>query len=198
MDPLSTDIQPPQTSAEPSSPLPGGRRRNLVLIGFMGTGKTTVGRRVAASLGFEFADTDDRVVTRAGLPITQIFAQHGEAHFRQLETEALREVLAGEGRVVATGGGIVTKPENVALLRAGGYVVWLHASVDEIFARVSRNRERPLLQTENPLETIRALLAVREPLYRATADFEVDTSPLTLDETVYGITESARVAFGEE
>lgn len=161
----------------------------------MGTGKTTVGKRVAASLGFDFADTDERVVALAGMPITQIFARHGEEHFRRLETEALREVLSGEGKVVATGGGIVTRPENVSLLQEGGYVVWLHASVEEIFDRVSRNRERPLLQTENPLETIKNLLAVREPLYRAAADFEVDTGPLTLDETIYGISESVRLAF---
>ena len=185
-------------SLQPRSHIPTKRRQNLILIGFMGSGKTTVGRRVAASLGFEFVDTDDRVVEMAGKPITQIFADQGEAHFRKLESAALKEVLQREHCVVATGGGIVTIPENVALLQEGGYTVWLHAPVDEIFERVSRNRERPLLQTEDPLATIQTLLSKREPLYRSTADFEVDTGPLTLDETVYGLTETALIFFSSD
>ncbi|MCB1091162.1 MAG: shikimate kinase [Verrucomicrobiae bacterium] len=173
-----------------------GRPRNVVLIGFMGTGKSSVGRRVADSLGFEFVDTDHIVTELAGKSIPRIFADDGEERFREWESEALRRCATREGQVIATGGGIVTQPRNHDLLCRAGYVIWLKAAPEIVLRRVARNQERPLLQTEDPLSTIRELLESRLELYRACAQEEVNTTDLTLEETAHGITESARVALG--
>lgn len=174
----------------------GKRCRNLILIGFMGTGKTTVGMRVAKSLGFRFVDTDRLIVRRTGKSIARIFEESGEDHFREIETEVLRDCARAEGQVVSTGGGIVTREENHALLREVGYTIWLRTSPEIIYERVRRNRARPLLQTADPLQTIRDLLARREALYEACADLTVKTDHLTMDETCYGVAESARLVLG--
>jgi shikimate kinase len=108
-----------------------------------------------------------------------LFAQKGEAVFRQAETLVLRSLLGATGLVVATGGGIVTIPANVPALRQLGLVVWLTASEEIIWERVSRNRKRPLLHTANPRETVHTLLATRTPLYQAVADMRIDTTNLT-------------------
>lgn len=172
------------------------RRDNVILVGFMGTGKSSVGRKLAESLGFEFVDTDQVVVELARKTIPQIFEEDGEERFRDWESEALSR-CAGKGRqVIATGGGIVTRECNHALLRQAGHVVWLKADPEVVLDRVSRNRNRPLLQTEDPLATIRELYASRVDLYRACADEEVNTSDLTLEETAHGLSESARLALG--
>lgn len=170
--------------------------RNLVLIGFMGTGKSSVGRRVAESLGFAFVDTDQIVVELAGKSIPRIFATDGEERFREWETEALRRCAEKNSQVIATGGGIVTQPENRELLRRAGHVVWLKADPDVVLRRVARNRDRPLLQTADPLATIRDLFASRVELYRVCADEEINTTDLTLEETAHGLSESARFALG--
>ncbi|MCB1062850.1 MAG: shikimate kinase [Verrucomicrobiae bacterium] len=186
------------TAAENASDTPPnqGRRRNLVLIGFMGTGKSSVGRRVAESLGFQFVDTDQMVIKYAGKSIAQIFADEGEERFRELETEALRRCTLADGQVIATGGGIVTQPRNHGLLQLAGHVVWLTAKPDTVLDRVSRNHDRPLLQTDDPLATIRDLYASRVELYRACAAEEIDTTNLSLEETAHGLSESARIALG--
>ena len=152
---------------------------NVVLVGFMGSGKSSVGRLVARALRGRFVDTDRLVVDRAGREITEIFAEEGETWFREEESRALRSLLGGRRMVVATGGGIVTVPGNVPVLKELGFVVWLTASDETIWERVSRNKKRPLLHTENPRETVRALLEKRNPLYEAVADLKVDTSELT-------------------
>jgi len=158
-----------------SAPGPG----NIVLVGFMGSGKSSVGRLLAGTLHGRFVDTDRLVVNRAGREITDIFASEGEAWFREQESLVLRSLLSGSGLVVATGGGIVIAPGNAAALKRLGFVVWLAASEEVIWERVSRNRKRPLLHTENPRETVRALLEKRNPLYEAVADLKVETSGLT-------------------
>lgn len=178
----------------PGAGAPAARRNNVILTGFMGTGKSSVGRRVAESLGFAFVDTDQIVVELAGKPIPRIFAEDGEDRFREWETEALRSCANRERQVIATGGGIVTQPRNHPILREAGYVFWLKASPEAVLQRVARNRERPLLQTADPLATIRELLDSRIELYRACADEEVNTTELTLEEAAHGITESASVA----
>jgi shikimate kinase len=155
---------------------------NVVLVGFMGSGKSSVGRLVARALGGRFVDTDRLVMDRSGREITEIFAREGEDFFRQEESRALRSLLGGSGLVVATGGGIVTAAENVPALRELGFVVWLTASEEVIWERVSRNRKRPLLHTENPRETVRALLEKRNPLYAAVAGMTVDSTGLTHEE----------------
>lgn len=160
----------------------------------MGTGKTTIGKRVARSLGYRFVDTDEIITRRAGKSIPEIFAENGEEAFRRLETEALEECAAGSRQVISTGGGAVTRPENRDLLKSSGYVVWLKAGADTIYQRVRRSRDRPLLQTPNPRETIAELLAQRAEHYEASQHLTVVTDGLTLDEAAYGVTESARLA----
>ncbi len=150
-----------------------------MLVGFMGSGKSSVGRLIARTLGGRFVDTDRLVVDRAGCDIPAIFARKGEAYFRAEETHALASLLDATGLVVATGGGIVTVEGNAALLNGLGYVVWLDASEEVIWERVSRNANRPMLHTENPRETVRKLLAARNPIYEAVADLRVDTTRLT-------------------
>jgi len=175
----------------------GKRARNLILIGFMGTGKTSVGMRVAKSLGWRFVDTDKLIVKQAGKAIPQIFADSGETRFRELETEVLEKCASASGQVISTGGGIVTVERNREILKEAGYVIWLKASPETIYERVRRNRNRPLLRTDNPLATIREMLSVRNELYEATRDLVISTDNLTMEETCFGVTESARLALNE-
>lgn len=149
---------------------------NIVLIGFMGSGKSSIGRLIAAKLRYSFVDTDQIVVKKSGAEISEIFRLHGEDYFRVQERLAIESLKTDTRRVIATGGGVVTRPENVALLRELGFVVWLTASEEVIFDRVSRNTKRPLLQTPNPRQTIADLLAKRTPLYDAAAHWKIDTS----------------------
>jgi shikimate kinase len=145
----------------------------------MGSGKSSVGRLIARTLRGRFVDTDRLVVDRAGRQIAEIFATRGEPYFREEETRVLKSLLGSSRLVVATGGGIVTVPENVPVLKKLGFVVWLSASEEVIWERVSRNTRRPLLHTENPRETVRTLIEKRNPLYEEVADLQVDTTTLT-------------------
>lgn len=156
----------------------GINHENIVLIGFMGTGKTSVGKLIASRLGYEFVDTDQLVVQRNGLEITDLFRQHGEAFFRDEETLALKTLQGRNGLVIATGGGIIVRQENVALLKQLGFIAWLTATRDVIYSRVSLNDKRPLLQTEDPHRTIDDLLDARKPLYSEAAQFMIDSSTL--------------------
>lgn len=148
---------------------------NLVLTGFMGTGKTTVGKKVARELGMEFVDTDKEIEQVTGLAISEIFYRYGEIRFRSEEQAAVRRLAQGDNRVIATGGGVVLNQENMTHLRANGVVVCLAASPEVIYERVRRKKTRPLLATEDPKATIRELLQEREQFYRV-ADVIVDTS----------------------
>ena len=181
-------------------PLPSLRtvssvRTNIVLIGFMGSGKSSIGRRVAAHFGFQFVDTDAVLVEREGRAIAEIFAGEGEARFRDLETSVLKSLGVRDRCVISTGGGGVLREENRALLRDLGLVVWLTASEDVIFERVSRTNKRPLLHTANPRETVTQLLAARRPLYEAAAQFTVDTTTLTHAAAADAVIAEARRAF---
>ncbi|MCF6312350.1 MAG: shikimate kinase [Verrucomicrobiales bacterium] len=161
----------------------------------MGTGKTSIGKRVAQSLGFQFVDTDDLIVQASGKAITQIFADEGEDHFRDLESQTLLDCSQAKNQVIATGGGIVLREQNREILQRAGYVIWLRTSPESILERVSKNRDRPLLHTEDPLKRIRAMLLERDGLYSSSADFIIDTDELAMEETAFGICESARVNF---
>ena len=163
----------------------------------MGTGKTTIGKIASERLGLEFVDTDDLIVAREGEPIPEIFERLGEDGFREIETAVLRELEAepGGGKVIATGGGIVTREENVQLLGRLGFVVWLSATVETIFERVSLNRDRPLLYTEDPLQTITDMLAARTDLYKEAADLTVETDEFHSEEITHGIAASAEHFF---
>lgn len=139
--------------------------QHIILIGFMGTGKSTVGQEVARQLGCSFADLDAAVVAREGRSIPEIFATDGEAYFRERESQALADMLNYSTRhVIATGGGIVLREHNRELMRDGGYIVHLAASKETILARVKRDRNRPLLQGDME-ERVSKLIQQREGLY---------------------------------
>src|SRR3984957_10241136 len=153
--------------------------RNLVLVGFMGSGKSSVGREIARRWGFRFLDTDTAIRQKYRKSIPEIFALFGEPVFRDEENKALVDLQNSHHAVIATGGGIVLQPRNHPLLRSLGVVVWLTASEKVIWERVSRNQNRPLLRTQNPRATISNLMSKRYPLYDSLADITVETSGLT-------------------
>jgi shikimate kinase len=153
--------------------------RNIVLTGFMGTGKTTVGREVAARLGRSFVDLDDLIEQQAGKPVTEIFARDGEEAFRALEAAACRKVSAPAGLVVATGGGAVLSAANREALAAGGTLICLKAGPEILLARLASADDRPLLRAPDRLERMRTLLAEREAAYSAVAR-HLDTGYLSV------------------
>ncbi len=140
-------------------------QKNLVLVGFMGTGKTTLGRALARKLGFRFVDTDHLIEEKAGKSVARIFAEEGEPVFRDMERQAVEEWIPRHGAVVACGGGLVMAPGMLDKVRQLGVVVCLFASPETIYARVSKNDQRPLLRSDNPLERIQTLLRERLPVY---------------------------------
>lgn len=139
---------------------------NLYLVGFMGTGKTTVGRAVAHKLGFQVLDSDHEIERQQGKTIPEIFAQEGEPAFRAMERAFIEHGHPAERTVIACGGGLVVQPGMLAALKARGVVVCLHASLETILARTARHRNRPLLAVEDPEARIRTLYAAREPIYK--------------------------------
>lgn len=171
--------------------------KNIVLIGFMGCGKSTVGRELHQRLGYRLMDIDQIIEETMGKKITEIFREEGESAFRDFETMQIHEISkqTDTRHIISTGGGIVIRPENRALLRRLGYVVWLSAPEDVIYDRTSRNRDRPLLHDPDAREKISALLAEREPWYRETAHLRLDTAGLESHEIATGILESARYFF---
>lgn len=157
--------------------IPNLKGVNIVLIGMMGSGKTTTGQILAEQLNYKFFDTDSLIEQLADQSINDIFAQSGETTFRELETKVLSELSSYRQLVIATGGGIVLNPMNWSYLRHG-LVVWLNVETDLIWARLQDEQTRPLLKTESPLATLKAKVEEREPLY-AQADVEVEiTQPL--------------------
>jgi shikimate kinase len=139
---------------------------NIALIGFMGTGKTTVGRLVAEQLKFELLDTDFLIEQRTGKKITDIFAQNGEPAFRQLEAQLINELATRTNTVISTGGGLPTQPANLDSLKKHSLVICLWATPEGIYERVREQTHRPLLNDPNPLGKIRALLSAREKFYK--------------------------------
>jgi len=139
---------------------------NLYLVGFMGTGKTTVGRGVAARLGFEFLDSDHEIERLHGKTVSEIFAQDGEPSFRRYEREFIEHGHPATSQIVACGGGLIVQDGMLELVQSRGVIVCLHASVETILKRTAQSRVRPLLQVEDPAERIRTLFAQREPIYR--------------------------------
>jgi len=140
--------------------------QNIALIGFMGTGKSSVGQFVAQQLRFTFLDTDHVIETRTGKNISDIFAQDGEAAFRDLETKIVAELIARKRTVISTGGGLPVNPENLASLKSHSLIVCLWASAEKIWERVRTQSHRPLLNEPDPLAKIKHLLEQREPFYR--------------------------------
>ncbi|GAB2879754.1 shikimate kinase [Microvirgula aerodenitrificans] len=149
---------------------------NYILIGLMGAGKTTVGRHLARLTGRTFHDSDHEVESRTGVRVTTIFEIEGENRFREREKAVIAELMQRDGIVLATGGGAVLDPDNRAALKAGGTVIYLRATIDDLLIRTAHDKSRPLLQTGDPRAKLEALFAVRDPLYREIADVVVDTS----------------------
>jgi len=157
------------------------KKRNIVLCGFMATGKSSVGKKLADILGSEFVDLDAAIEAEEGVSIPRIFAERGEPAFRELESRMVERMMSRTGLVISTGGGTVVNPRNLANLKSCGIVVALTADIPTILRRAGSGEDRPLLQTEDREKRIRALLFERAPFY-AQADITIDTSSLTIEE----------------
>jgi len=147
---------------------------NIYLVGMMGAGKTTIGRHLAKRLKMKFVDCDHEIEARSGVKIPVIFEIEGEAGFRRRESQMIEELAQQEGIVLATGGGAVMSPENRAILSRSGFVVYLCATPSALFERTRHDRNRPLLQVDDPMARIVALYEQRDPLYRQVADLIVE------------------------
>ncbi len=159
-------------------------RENIILIGFMGVGKTSLGKLLATKLGRAFIDLDEKIERDAKMSIPKIFETYGEKYFRELEKAAVKDVTTRKNLVIATGGGTVKDAENLQLLKNSGVVICLTTDAEEIFRRTEKRGERPVLDGggNERLETIKKLLAERQPFY-SQADFQIDTtdwSPLQI------------------
>jgi shikimate kinase len=154
----------------------------IVLIGFMGAGKSSVGRRLEKSTGLPRFDTDEMIAAKFDLSVPRIFEVHGEDVFRDAESEALQQLKSREPSIIVTGGGIVLRTTHRELLRQLGTVVYLQADEETLFERISRRASRPLLRTEDPRATMKELLERRLPLYEEIAELKIDTSRLSHDE----------------
>ncbi|MEY8392506.1 shikimate kinase [Lachnospiraceae bacterium 45-W7] len=150
-------------------------KQNIYLIGFMGTGKSTVSHKLARLLGYEELDTDAWIVQRQGRSIAEIFEAQGEAAFRDMETALLEELAEGERKIISCGGGMAIREENADLMRKNGIVVLLTAEPETIFDRVKKDNGRPVLNGNMNVEYIRSLLAQRKPYYRAAGEMEIAT-----------------------
>ena len=158
--------------------------RSIVLVGMMGVGKSSIGRRLAARLGVPFVDADSEIEKAAGMSIADIFARHGEADFRSGEARVIARLLDGGPQVLATGGGAVMNADTRAAIKAKGVSIWLSAELDVLMRRINkRKNDRPMLQTADPAATLRELLVAREPVY-ALADLTVQSREVPHDAIV--------------
>jgi shikimate kinase len=164
-------------------------QRPIVLVGMMGAGKTTVGRRVAARLNRLFVDSDEEIEKAAGMSIEDMFKSHGEAEFRAGEVRVISRLLRDGGMVLGTGGGAFMNPETRALAKELGVSVWLKADFELLFQRVSRRSNRPLLKTANPRETLQKLIEARYPVY-ADADVTVVSHDVPQDQVTNEVIEA--------
>lgn len=166
---------------------------NVALAGFMGVGKSSVGRLVAAELQFEFVDTDEVIESRTGVKISEIFARHGEPVFRKFERDLVAEMTGWQSKVISTGGGLVTNSDNLASLKTHALVVCLWATPETIYQRTKHQTHRPLLQDPDPLAKIRELLAAREAAYKQ-ADVLVNTEQRSMKEIAAHVLHHFRAA----
>jgi len=173
----------------PEATLPEGAlavalgRRSIVLIGMMGAGKSSIGRRLAARLSLAFVDADAEIEKAASMTISEIFAAHGEEYFRAGETRVIARLLEGGPQVLATGSGAFMNPETRATIRAKGISIWLKATSDILMRRIRRRADRPLLATADPVDTLNRLIEERYPLY-AEADLTVESRDVPHDTIV--------------
>lgn len=182
--PACDQISPPDAQVQPDAAVALPHTLPIFLVGMMGAGKTTIGKGLARVLQRDFVDLDHELEARCGVRIPVIFEIEGEAGFRKRECQVLEDCTIRQNIVMATGGGAVLSEQNRASLRARGIVVYLRASVDELFRRTSRDRNRPLLATPDPKGTLRKLLEMREPLYNEVADVIIDTGTTPVSQLV--------------
>lgn len=157
-------------------------KENIALIGFMGSGKTTVGRQLARALEMKFVDIDKLIVEREGRTIPEIFETEGEAYFRRLESQIVEEESRDNNVVISTGGGVIIDNANIKNLQKSSFVVYLNCSIECVYQRVKRRKNRPLLNVEDILTTITELHQSREKLYRISCDYSVD---IDTESTIY-------------
>lgn len=187
------------SESEQASPGNGAKasalKHPVVMVGLMGAGKTSIGRRLAAQLDIPFVDADAEIESAAGCTIEEIFERHGEAAFRDGERRVIARLLEGPPRVIATGGGAYMDPETRALIRERAISLWLRANLDTLVSRTSRRSNRPLLKRGEPRETLDRLMQQRYPVY-AEADITVDSHDCPPDETSEAV-HAALMAFLE-
>ena len=167
---------------------------NIFLIGLMGAGKSTIGKRLARELGKDFRDSDSEIEKRTGVSIDVIFDIEGEQGFRRRETDMLKELVEKRGLVLATGGGAILASENQRLLRDNGLIIYLRASAEDLAGRVRLDRRRPLLQSGDKLAKIRELLTQREPIYQQLADMVIETNNRSIPRVVRQISRMVKQA----
>lgn len=165
--------------------------RPIALVGMMGAGKTTIGRRLAAALNLPFFDADAEIEKAAGMSVSELFEKHGEASFRRGEAQVIERLLAGGPLVLATGGGALTNESTRALIRERAFSIWIRADVDTLVKRATRRATRPLLKQGDPKETITRLLEARTPFYSA-ADIAIDSRAGSHTRTVNAIIAALR------
>lgn len=169
--------------------------RTLALVGLMGAGKTTVGRRLARALDLPFIDADDAIVEAAGVTIAEIFAKHGECDFRRGERKVIARLLDGPTRVLATGGGAFINPDTRALMKHKALTIWLKAPLDVLMKRVSRRDDRPLLREDDPRAIMEKLMQERYPIY-AEADLTVESGSGPHNSAVTAVLQALRARAG--
>ena len=158
--------------------------KNIVFIGFMGCGKTSVGRKISLKLKREFIDTDDFIEKREGMKISEIFDKKGEAYFRGLEAELCQRYSQPKSKIIATGGGIIKNSENLTALKKGGIVIYLKSTPKQIAINLKHDNSRPLLQVANKEAKIAELMEARRPLYEKYADVTIDVTNIDIDDTI--------------
>jgi shikimate kinase len=157
---------------------------NIILIGPMGAGKSSVGKRLAKLLSRKFYDCDKVLEDRTGVAITTIFELEGEQGFRQRETKILQELVSTENAVIATGGGVILLPDNITFLNQGSMIIYLKASVSSQIKRTRHDKKRPLLQTQDRHATLQSLAKTRNPLYEKIADITIDTDTQSISSSI--------------
>lgn len=171
------------------------KKNNIILIGFMGCGKSSVGIRLSFALRKTMIDTDKLIEKKQGVSITQIFAEKGEPAFRQMETDCLKQLIEeSDNQIISTGGGLPMKEENHRLLKELGRVYYLRVTKEAVYERLKGDTTRPLLQGDNPKGKIEELLTKRDPLYETCADYIIDVSEKSFDEIIAEVVEKEKAA----
>jgi shikimate kinase len=158
---------------------------NLILIGYRGSGKSTVGSRLAARLKMRFIDIDDLIEERQGVPISDIVKSHGWGHFRKMEASIIKEISNGDHLIIAPGGGAVLDADNVSVLRKNGVIIWLKADKQTLLKRMNQdpgtNTRRPTLTGKGTSEELKEVMSLREPIYERVSEIQIDTSTLDVE-----------------